>query len=87
MAPDVASHVAKHVCTMQEGTLQAVVRSHAAESTLQIALVLGGKPRFMQRPKGEALEKTLARIQKTAAQAPGMQCCLQVLQQHVSPPM
>ena len=52
--------------------LRAVVRSHAADGTLQIAVVLGGKLRLMERPKGEALEKTLARIQKNAAQAPGV---------------
>jgi hypothetical protein len=33
--------------------------------------LLGGKPRFMERPKGEPLERTLARIQKNAAPAPG----------------
>ena len=51
--------------------LRAVVRSAPAADTLQIALVLGGKPRFMERPKAEALERTLARIQKNAAAAPG----------------
>ena len=41
------------------------------EDNLQIALVLAGKRRLMDRPKSEALQKTLARMQKNAMPALG----------------
>ena len=50
---------------------RAIVMCSPAEESLQITLELGGKLRFMERPKAEALEKTLARMQKNAAPAPG----------------
>lgn len=50
---------------------QAVVKSLPAEDNLQIELMVGGKQRYMDRPKTELLERTLARIQKNAAPLPG----------------
>lgn len=41
------------------------------DENLQIALVLAGKRRLMDRPKNEALQKTLARMQKNAMPALG----------------
>ena len=45
---------------------RAVVRSDPNESMLTITLTLAGKPRNLDRPKGELLEKTLMRIKKAA---------------------
>ena len=45
---------------------QAVVRAYPGADTLTIELELAGRPRFMDRPTAEALDKTLARIQKNA---------------------
>ena len=56
---------------LQVGLQQAVVKSAPTDDNLQIALVLAGKRRLMDRPKSEALQKTLARMQKNAMPAPG----------------
>jgi hypothetical protein len=56
---------------LQVGVQQAVVKSAPTDDNLQIALVLAGKRRLMDRPKSEALQKTLARMQKNAMPAPG----------------
>ena len=58
---------------------QAVVKSLPAEDNLQIELMVGGKQRYMDRPKTELLERTLARIQKNAAPLPGELALLPVL--------
>ncbi len=51
---------------------QATVRCPPTDDNLQIAILLAGRQRFMERPKIESLGKTLARIQKNAVPAPGM---------------
>lgn len=51
---------------MQGSLQQAIVKSAPADDYLQIAVVLAGKRRLMDRPKNEALQKTLARMQKNA---------------------
>ena len=54
-------------CAHVQATLQqAIVKSAPSDDNLQIALVLAGKRRFMDRPKDEALQKTLLRMQKNA---------------------
>ena len=56
---------------MQVTLQQAIVKSAPSDDNLQIALVLAGKRRFMDRPKDEALQKTLLRMQKNAMPAIG----------------
>ncbi len=56
---------------VQATLLQAIVKSAPSDDNLQIALVLAGKRRFMDRPKDEALQKTLLRMQKNAMPALG----------------
>jgi len=48
------------------------VTSLPAEDKLTIAVVISGRQRFMDRPKAEALERTLTRMQMNAAK-PGAQ--------------
>ena len=50
------------------------MKSAPADDYLQIAVVLAGKRRLMDRPKSEALQKTLARMQKNAMPPTGDQC-------------
>ena len=45
-----------------------------AEDKLTIAVTLAGRPRFLDRPKGEPLERTLARMQMTAAKGGAGPC-------------
>ena len=49
------------------------MKSAPADDYLQIAVVLAGKRRLMDRPKSEALQKTLARMQKNAMPPTGDQ--------------
>ena len=47
--------------------VQAVVTSLPGEDKLTIAVTLAGRSRFLDRPKGELLERTLMRLQMNAA--------------------
>lgn len=47
--------------------LQAVVTSLPGEDKLTIAVTLAGRFRFLDRPKGELLDRTLTRLQINAA--------------------
>ena len=72
MDQNAALDFCKSASTMQGQMQEAIVRAPASDENLQIALTLAGKQRFMDRPKTEPLEKTLARMQKNAALAPGV---------------
>lgn len=61
-----ADLVVRTLSPLQATLQQAIVKSAPSDDHLQIALVLAGKRRLMDRPKSEALQKTLARMQKNA---------------------
>ena len=71
------------VAHVQVTLQQAIVKSAPSDDNLQIALVLAGKRRFMDRPKTEALQKTLARMQKNAMPTAGAASRVRIHSSHL----
>ena len=67
LLPHSARRLATNCCDKRVCPLQAVVTSLPGEDKLTIAVTLAGRSRFLDRPKGELLERTLTRLQMNVA--------------------